>query len=227
MFEKVRDSLYKIKTERPSCTSYLILDDQKNVLIDPGLYQKYDLLCDVLDEIGIHPSDIDIVLNTHEHADHIGANKYFQRYSTIMTHRYAATKIINSDDEILHCRGPGDSFDGYKVHMWLENNNIINLDDWCLKTIYTPGHTSGCVCFYEAKKRLLFSGDTILANGIISHITDSGSYGEYLNSLTILNNLKIDMILPGHGVISTNIEEDIQTAIENADERNISPFKKD
>ncbi|MBE6494709.1 MAG: MBL fold metallo-hydrolase, partial [Methanosphaera stadtmanae] len=35
MYEKIKDSFYKIKTERPSCTSYLILDDQKNILIDP------------------------------------------------------------------------------------------------------------------------------------------------------------------------------------------------
>ena len=44
MYEKIRDSLYEIKTERPSCTSYLILDEQKNILIDPGLYQKFDML---------------------------------------------------------------------------------------------------------------------------------------------------------------------------------------
>lgn len=43
MYEKIRDSLYEIKTERPSCTSYLILDEQKNILIDPGLYQN--LIC--------------------------------------------------------------------------------------------------------------------------------------------------------------------------------------
>ncbi|MCD7782231.1 MAG: MBL fold metallo-hydrolase [Methanosphaera sp.] len=226
MYEKIKDSLYKIKTERPSCTSYLILDDQRNILIDPGLYQKYDLLKETLSEIGIKPSDIDVILNTHEHADHIGANKYFQDHCTIMTHRYAATKIINADDEVLHCRGHGIAPEGYHVHLWLESNNVIELDNWFIRTIYTPGHTSGSVCFYEPRKRILFSGDTVFAKGTISDISDSGSYGEYVNSLSILNTYKIDLILPGHGASTTNVDHDITTAIENANQRHQDFLRK-
>ena len=100
--KKIKDSLYKIKTERPSCTSFIsFLDDQKNILIDPGLCQKFYLLEENLEEIGVKVEDIDIVLNTHEHGDHIGANKYFQNTAIIMAHRYAATKIIYSDAEVL------------------------------------------------------------------------------------------------------------------------------
>ena len=219
MYEKIKDSLYKIKTERPSCTSYLILDDQKNILIDPGLYQKYPILKENLEEIGVSPEDIDIVLNTHEHADHIGANKYFQNYSMIMAHRYAATKIIYQDKEILHCRGNDHDLKGYEVHSWLENNSVIELGDWFIRTIYTPGHTSGCVCFYEPRKRLLFTGDTVFARGKISDTGTSGSYGEYINSLSILRTLKVDMILPGHGSISSKVDEDINEAIYNASKR--------
>lgn len=216
MYEKIKDSLYKIKTERPSCTSYLILDDQRNILIDPGLYQKYDLLKETLGDIGIKPEDINIVLNTHEHADHIGANKYFQNSATIIAHRHAANKIIRADDEVLHCRSHGDIPLGYNVHLWLENNNVLELDDWFIKTLYTPGHTSGSVCFYEPRKKILFSGDTVFAKGTISKITDSGSYGEYINSLSIINTLKIDLILPGHGSITTDVDNDLQKAIGNA-----------
>lgn len=219
MYEKIKDSLYKIKTERPSCTSYLILDNQRNILIDPGLYQKYDILKENLEEIGIKPEDIDIILNTHEHSDHIGANKHFQNHCTIMAHRYAASKIIYADDEVLHCRGHGHDPTGYNVHIWLENNNVIELDDWFLRTVYTPGHTSGAVCFYEPRKKILFSGDTVFAKGTISDISDSGSYGEYINSLSLLNTFKIDMILPGHGSPTTNVDHDIKEAITNARKR--------
>ena len=104
MYEKIRDSLYEIKTERPSCTSYLILDEQKNILIDPGLYQKFDMLKENIEEIGIKIEDIDIVLNTHEHYDYFGANKYFQNTAIIMAYKLASTKIINADNEIINCR---------------------------------------------------------------------------------------------------------------------------
>ncbi|WP_455644706.1 MBL fold metallo-hydrolase [Methanosphaera sp.] len=226
MYEHIKDSLYKIKTERPSCTSYLILDDQKNILIDPGLYQKYDILTETLQEIGIKPTDIDIILNTHEHTDHIGANKFFQKRSIIMTHKYAATKIIKGDDEIIHCRGNNSISTNYNVHVWLENNSIIEVDNWFLKTIHTPGHTSGSVCFYEPNKKILFTGDTIYSNGKTSDISDSGNYSEYLNSLLTLNTLKIDTILPGHGSTSKNVEKDLETAIDNTKNRYERYIKK-
>ncbi len=219
MYKKIEDSLYKIKTERPSCTSYLIVDDNKNILIDPGLYSKYDLLEKELNDIGISSDDIDIVLNTHEHSDHMGANKYFQNKSLIMAHRYAVTKIQNADEELLHCRGNVTDSTGYHVHVWLENNNIIQTDNWTLKIIYTPGHTSGSVCFYEPYKNILFSGDTIFSNGKISDTSDSGNYAEYVNSLNIISTLRIKTILPGHGSRSENIDEDLKEAINIAKRR--------
>ncbi len=40
---------------------------------------------------------------------------------------------------------------------------------------------------YEPRKKILFSGDTLFANSVISNIYDSGSLGEYFNSLRRLN----------------------------------------
>ena len=136
-----------------------------------------------------------------------------------MAHRYAATKIIYSDSEILRGRGKEHDPRGYEVHVWLENNNIIQLNDKVLKIIYTPGHTSGSICIYETRQKLLFTGDTIFSKGTISAISNSGSYGEYINSLRILKTYKIDTILPGHGSLSNNVDMDLDTGIKNAQKR--------
>ena len=94
--------------------------------------------------------------------------------------------------------------------------NVIDTGNWFLKIFHTPGHTSGSLCIYEPRKRFLISGDTVFAHGTISDISSSGSYGEYINSLARLNTMKINLLLPGHGNISKNVEEDIEKAIENA-----------
>ena len=219
MYEKIRDSLYEIKTERPSCTSYLILDEQKNILIDPGLYQKFDMLKENIEEIGIKIEDIDIVLNTHEHYDYFGANKYFQNTAIIMAYKLASTKIINADNEIINCRCNNENPDGFQIHVGLENNKVIEVGNWTLKVLYTPGHTSGSVCYYEEEKRILFTGDTVYAKGTISDLSYSGNYGSYIKSLNTLNSLKVDTMLPGHGAISTDVEEDLNKAILNATRR--------
>jgi len=190
-----------------------------NILIDPGINQNFEILKKDLHDIGIGINSLNMVINTHEHVDHFGANIYLQNTLPIIAHRYAATKIVSADDEVLRCRAHGHDPHGYHVHMWLENMNVIDLGNWFLKIFHTPGHTSGSLCIYEPRKRILISGDTVFAQGTISNISSSGSYGEYINSLARLNTMKIDLLLPGHGKISTNVEEDIEKAIETASKK--------
>jgi hydroxyacylglutathione hydrolase len=216
MYDEIMPNLYIIKTGKPSCHSYLILGTKMNVLIDSGINQNFGILKEDLKEIGIEVNDLNLVVNTHEHVDHFGANLFLQKKVPIVTHRYAATKIVSADDEVLLCRAHGHDPKGYHVHIWLENMNVIDMGDWFLKIFHTPGHTSGSICIYEPRKRILVSGDTVFARGTISDISSSGSYGEYINSLARLNTMKIDLLLPGHGTVSRNVEEDIEKAIDNA-----------
>jgi len=216
MYKEIIPKMYLIKTKKPSCQSYLILGDKMNVLIDPGINQNFEILKKDLRDIGLDMESLNMIINTHEHVDHFGANLYLQEKVPVITHRNAATKIVSADDEVLLCRAHGHDPHGYHVHMWLENMNVMDLGRWFLKIFHTPGHTSGSLCVYEPRKRILISGDTVFARGTISNISSSGSYGEYINSLARLNTMKIDLLLPGHGKISSSVEDDIDKAIRNA-----------
>jgi hydroxyacylglutathione hydrolase len=216
--ERVGNDLYKIKAGRYSAFSYLITADI-NVLIDTGLMSDYPRLEEAFLELGLRPKDLDIVLNTHEHCDHVGGNLYLQDVAVIGAYKYAAVKIRYGDDEVMRCRHHGELFPGSKVHLWLNNADVIDAGSWFLKVIHTPGHTSGSMCLYEPRKRVLFSGDTLFANGTVSNIYDSGSLGEYFNSLRLLKTLKIDHLYPGHGWESRNVERDIELTIKRVIEK--------
>jgi hydroxyacylglutathione hydrolase len=82
--------------------------------------------------------------------------------------------------------------------------------------IDTPGHTSGCICVYEEYNKLLFSGDTVFAHGTLSAIAPSGSAGDYVHSMDVLNTKKIERLFPGHGSLSQTPSEDIERASKNA-----------
>jgi glyoxylase-like metal-dependent hydrolase (beta-lactamase superfamily II) len=86
-----------IKGPRTSSHSYIIRGDYAIILIDSGVDANFPALQKSLLKIGIKVKDIDIVINTHEHFDHIGANRYFQDYALIAAHRFAATKITLDD----------------------------------------------------------------------------------------------------------------------------------
>ncbi|MCX4365938.1 MAG: MBL fold metallo-hydrolase [Bacilli bacterium] len=62
--------------------STLIQTKNKKILIDLGMNNKY--ITTNLEELGIAPSEIDIVLITHTHADHTGAMKVFFKHNTPM-----------------------------------------------------------------------------------------------------------------------------------------------
>ncbi|BAU23734.1 hydrolase glyoxylase [Caldimicrobium thiodismutans] len=215
-FIKLLDDLYQIKPGKNSSHCYLILAE-KTVLIDTGTNKDYPLLKEALESIGLPPHEVDIVINTHEHFDHIGGNIYFQNNgrTLILSHRMAAVKIIYGDDEVTMCRVNDQPVIGYKVNLWLNHMDVLDLGSWFLKILHTPGHTSGSICLYEPRKKVLFSGDTLFARGTPANIYNSGSLAEYFNSLRRLKTLKIDILLPGHGKISTAAEEDIKSAIEN------------
>ena len=103
-----------------------------------------------------------------------------------------------------------------RVHLWLENMTRIDLGNYSLRIFHTPGHTSGCISIIETTHGLLFSADSVFAGGTLSYIAESGSVGDYINSLTRLRCFGLQALYPGHGRTSDRPIEDIDRAIANA-----------
>lgn len=213
---ELQPDIFRIKGQGTSSHSYIIKGDDANLLIDSGIDSNFPTLQKSLLRIGLKIRDIDIVINTHEHFDHIGANRYFQDYALIAAHRFAATKMIFDDKYVTLYQSSDLNEIPMKVHLWLESKSRFDLGNCSLNVIHTPGHTSGSICLYEPEKRILFTGDTVFAGGTLSYIAESGSVGDYINSMLSLSTRKIVEIYPGHGNISTNPEEDLGKAVQNA-----------
>ncbi len=95
-----------------------------------------------------------------------------------------------------------------RVGPLLRDNERVELDGMHLTVIHTPGHSPGSICLYNAADRLLFAGDyllkTITPNPILQAFQDFlgdrfQGLVHYLASLSKLERLPIDRILPGHG----------------------------
>ena len=214
--EEIQDDIYLLKGQGKGSHNYLIRAAYRNVLIDSGLDQNFLCLQEQLLSLGLKVRDIDLVINTHEHLDHIGSNRYFQESSFIASHRFAATKITLEDHYVTLYRSGDLNEVPLRVHIWLENRSLFDLGTHTLEVIHTPGQTSGSICIYEFKRKVLFSGDTVFAGGTLSYIAESGSVGDYINSIMRLEARKISKIFPGHGEISQNPEQDLSEAIINA-----------
>ena len=210
------DEVFRVRGRSRGSHSYVIRGNRGNMLIDSGLDSSYPYLEESLHYIGMKVRDIDIVVNTHEHFDHIGANRFFQDHSIIAAHRFAANKMA-FDDRYVTLYKSGDSGDmSLHVHLWLESRSRFDLGNFTFDIIHTPGHTSGSICVYEPEKKFIFTGDTLFAGGVLPVIAESGSTGDYINSLKSLQTRLIKEVYPGHGEISSDPEGDIQSAVDNA-----------
>jgi len=213
---ELKPNIYQLRSENPGSNVYLIKGDTKNVLIDTGITAKFPLLKSRLSEIGLRIRDINLILLTHEHCDHIGATTFFHKRAVVAGHRLAANKLELQDEFVTWNKYFNVPHKPFWVDIWLEDDALIDLGNYKLRVIHTPGHTSGCICLYEPREGLLFTGDTVFAGGTLSQITGSGNMSDYMNSIQRLNSLKIKEIYPGHGRISNTPDEDLSKALAHA-----------
>jgi len=83
-----------------------------------------------------------------------------------------------------------------------EDGSTVELPGWPLRTVWTPGHSPGHVCFHSVEQRLLLSGDHILPRitpNISVHAQQfPNPLGDYLESLAKVRDLGSDEVLPAH-----------------------------
>lgn len=204
--------IYQLRGEKPGSHVYLIKGDTKNALIDTGVAGQFTVLRRRLSELGLRVRDVNLIILTHEHYDHIGATAFFHRSAVVAAHHLAANKLELQDEFVTFLTHDRPS-KPFWVDIWLEHGSVIDLGNYELEVRHTPGHTSGCICLYEPRARLLFTGDTVFAGGTLSEIAVSGNVSDYVNSVRGLSSLKVKHIYPGHGRVSSTPDEDLSQAI--------------
>ncbi len=98
--------------------------------------------------------------------------------------------------------------DSLSEAFFLEDGDSIPFASMTWKTIQCPGHSSGLVCFHWEEKKVLFTGDHLLKeitpNPVLNVPNNKPpfrypSLKEYLSSLQKVEELDLDLLLPGHG----------------------------
>ena len=192
-----------------SAHAYVVRGDSVTVVIDTGSPERAPLLVAGLALLGLEPRGVGLVLNTHEHFDHVGGNAIFPPSTLVAAHYLAARKLAERDRFVTMIDAAAEH---RRVNVLLRDGTEVDLGGVTLRALHSPGHTSGSMCFFEPKDGVLFSGDTLFAGGVLSYIAESGSLGDYLDTLSTLSELRTSLILPGHGRPSTETAGDIGRA---------------
>lgn len=159
--------------------SALIISQNKKILVDTGLGTKLDArgeqhfgraggstLIGELGRIGVRPEDIDIVINTHLHADHCGGNTRREGDRLVATFpnaEYWIQRLEMADAAFPNERTRGtyfaENFEPIRDRIRLLDGDTKVTDE--VKCIITRGHTRAhqSVLIESQGQKALFIGD--------------------------------------------------------------------
>jgi glyoxylase-like metal-dependent hydrolase (beta-lactamase superfamily II) len=210
------EDVYQIRFKNRAANAYLVRGSKRTIMIDVGLSSNFTHLLECLQYVGIKPPDIDMVVLSHEHLDHIGAAFHFAGKTIVAAHRLAANKIMLRDDFSMLRKMFNEPSVPIDIDIWLEEGNLIDLGNFRLNVMYTPGHTSACISLFDQDKGLLFAADTLMPGGVMGGVFGSGSISDYIQSLERLRGLNSKILLSGHGRLSDTPQDDVKTALQRS-----------
>ncbi|AKU06579.1 MULTISPECIES: MBL fold metallo-hydrolase [Haloferax] len=188
-----------------TCNAYLVLG-ARTVLVDAGTMPGVE------EVVAEHTDDLDAVVVTHQHSDHVGE-------LDAVVERFAPDVYAYADHPL-------------RTHE-LEDGDRVEMGDESFEVIYTPGHADDHVSLVSG--RSLFSGDVFVYN---DGAFDDGSFGRtdmpgqsrerLISSLhTLLDRLPstVEALYAGHGdpfeneVGGDTVRDALERALERAERR--------
>lgn len=184
----------------PVCTTVLIRGE-KNIVVDPGNTHVgfYGLLDRALEQKGLAASDIDVVVATHSHHDHM---------ANIV--RFPGAELVVGADELDFAR---EGVGALHVDAMISELGSINevargeAIELCegVRVVSAPGHTPGHVVVVaeSGEDRYLMTGDGAMTKAEfvtreLGHWYDDEQRAEMARSLEIMHALEPTVVLPGH-----------------------------
>lgn len=221
--EQVADGVYRLGSSWVNF--YLVEEGGALTVVDTGMLGYVDQFAPALAELDKAPSDVKAIVVTHSHSDHVGGIAEFARTTGAPVFAPAGEiGMVTGDAKPVPPRGVLRAlfhltmFKFLGHYLWNKGLAKVTVPDATafepdavldvpgkLRAIATPGHSSAHSSLLLESRRILFSGDALATLAV-----NTGETGPMLHplnkdraaaalSLSLLEPVDADLILPGHG----------------------------
>lgn len=216
-------------TDRFSMANTYLIADERLVVVDPGSALNVRLLQAYLQRfLRRSPGDIDLVVLTHLHTDHIAGVEALRQFcaapiaASVVVRELAteaqtrtrgqspitqfspalgetAGKLLPGPLYHLDLFPPAYERQARLIDHWLEDTaGLPGHPSW--RVIATPGHTPESICLYNPFSRELLCGDSLTTiQGGAPLLRGSTNRRQLEESLKVLRSLAVNYLYPGHG----------------------------
>jgi hydroxyacylglutathione hydrolase len=170
------------------------------VIVDPG--EEGDRLLRAIDELGVN---LEAILLTHTHFDHVGAVAPVARATGAPVY-CPKLEVGVLADIMAFVPWPGfGPFESYDADETVEGGERLQLAGFDIDVIFTPGHSPGHVTYAIEDERALFSGDVLFQGSVGRTDLPGGDHATLMASIAgLLERYGDEMAVhPGHMGLTT------------------------
>jgi hydroxyacylglutathione hydrolase len=179
-------------------------DSNKALIVDPG--DDASKLLDAIRELGL---EIEAILVTHCHFDHIGAVAPVAEATGAPVYISGIEAPVLAD--IMRWTPPGfGPFESYQAEHLLKGGEKLELAGFEIDVLFTPGHSPGHVTYSLPDQQAIFSGDVLFQSSVGRTDLPGGDWGTLLSSIgSLVETLPAEKdgadttVYPGHMGITT------------------------
>jgi len=198
---QIANNLHAFVWQSPTannCNAFFI-DGPTRVLIDPGHRALFEHVESGLRQLGLTTDDIDLVVCTHAHPDHLEGVQLFKKKSTLFTLSEIEWQWALIDGKDMSA-AYGIDIKTLAPDFFLQEGTL-SLDGLELQIFHTPGHSPGSVCLYWPAQKALFTGDLVFKDGLGRTDLPGGDGVIIKESIQRMARLDVELLLSGHGDI--------------------------